>query len=118
MIQLNDFKRQWQLVGNGVIDAVQRVGQSGWYILGQEVEAFESALAQFSTIAELLRSNRVAFAEEVRLNRKAVFLNFLFWAQSDCGSLGASEGLRQEVTGAIRQTWQSKAIEIPLPMNR
>ena len=78
----------------------------------------KSALAQFSTIAELLRSNRVAFAEEVRLNRKAVFLNFLFWAQSDCGSLGASEGLRQEVTGAIRQTWQSKAIEITLPMNR
>lgn len=51
MILQNDFKRQWQLVGDQVIKAVQRVGESGWYILGQEVEAFESALAQFWGLA-------------------------------------------------------------------
>ena len=51
MILQNDFKRQWQAVGSQVIDAVQRVGQSGWYILGQEVEAFESSLAQFWGLA-------------------------------------------------------------------
>jgi dTDP-3-amino-3,4,6-trideoxy-alpha-D-glucose transaminase len=47
MIQQNDFQRQWRVVGNHVLDAVRRVGESGWYILGQEVELFESALARF-----------------------------------------------------------------------
>jgi dTDP-4-amino-4,6-dideoxygalactose transaminase len=47
MILQNDFKRQWQVIGEQVLDAVRRVGASGWYILGHEVEAFEAALAQF-----------------------------------------------------------------------
>jgi dTDP-3-amino-3,4,6-trideoxy-alpha-D-glucose transaminase len=46
MILQNDFKRQWEFVEKSVLDAVRRVGASGWYILGQEVEAFEAALAE------------------------------------------------------------------------
>ena len=45
MIPQNDFKRQWQCIEPAAIRAVQRVGESGWYILGEEVEAFEVALA-------------------------------------------------------------------------
>ena len=41
----NDFKRQWAATSHAVLGAVQRVGASGWYILGQEVEAFERTLA-------------------------------------------------------------------------
>ena len=47
MILQNDFKRQWQEVGDATVEAVGRVGASGWYILGPEVERFEAALAQF-----------------------------------------------------------------------
>lgn len=47
MIQLNDFKRQWAEIGPAARAAVERVGVSGWYILGKEVETFEHALAQF-----------------------------------------------------------------------
>jgi dTDP-4-amino-4,6-dideoxygalactose transaminase len=47
MIRQNDFTRQWEIVGPGVISAVQRVGASGRYILGKEVERFEDALAEF-----------------------------------------------------------------------
>ena len=47
MILQNDFKRQWDEVGDSVLGAVGRVGSSGWYILGKEVERFEKALAQF-----------------------------------------------------------------------
>jgi dTDP-3-amino-3,4,6-trideoxy-alpha-D-glucose transaminase len=43
-VQLNDFKRQWEAAGEEVQRAVARVGRSGWYILGEEVEAFERAL--------------------------------------------------------------------------
>lgn len=46
MIRQNDFSRQWDAVGTKVVNAVQRVGSSGWYILGKEVEAFEQALAE------------------------------------------------------------------------
>lgn len=47
MILQNDFKRQWQVVGQSVLRAVQRVGASGWYILGKEVQAFEAEIARF-----------------------------------------------------------------------
>lgn len=47
MILLNDFKRQWAECGPVVKSAVERVGTSGWYILGQEVDHFEKALAKW-----------------------------------------------------------------------
>jgi dTDP-3-amino-3,4,6-trideoxy-alpha-D-glucose transaminase len=46
-IQPNDFKRQWQCVEEKVLGAVRRVGSSGRYILGTEVDAFEKELAAF-----------------------------------------------------------------------
>jgi len=45
MILQNDFKRQWQDVEDAVLSAVRRVGASGQYILGREVESFEQSLA-------------------------------------------------------------------------
>jgi dTDP-4-amino-4,6-dideoxygalactose transaminase len=45
MILQNDFERQWQDVEQAVLSAVKRVGASGRYILGPEVERFEQALA-------------------------------------------------------------------------
>jgi dTDP-4-amino-4,6-dideoxygalactose transaminase len=44
-VLLNDFRAQWKAVGTEVLAAVDRVGASGWYVLGREVERFESALA-------------------------------------------------------------------------
>lgn len=45
MILQNDFKRQWQAVAGPALQAFQRVGESARYILGDEVAAFENALA-------------------------------------------------------------------------
>jgi dTDP-3-amino-3,4,6-trideoxy-alpha-D-glucose transaminase len=44
-VLLNDFRRQWADVGPDTLGATERVGESGWYILGNEVQAFETALA-------------------------------------------------------------------------
>lgn len=44
-IPMNDFVRQWADTGPAVLDAVRVVGESGWYVLGPEVESFETALA-------------------------------------------------------------------------
>lgn len=41
----NPFQRQWAEISKDVLDAVERVGASGWYVLGKEVSAFEAALA-------------------------------------------------------------------------
>jgi dTDP-4-amino-4,6-dideoxygalactose transaminase len=47
MILQHDFKRQWAEIGPAALAAVERVGASGSYILGREVEAFEGMLAKF-----------------------------------------------------------------------
>ena len=45
MILLNDFKRQWADTRGEVLAALTSVGESGWYVLGGEVQLFEEALA-------------------------------------------------------------------------
>jgi dTDP-3-amino-3,4,6-trideoxy-alpha-D-glucose transaminase len=47
MILLNDFKRQWAEAGPDVMNAVEGVGASGWYVLGQSVDRFERALCSY-----------------------------------------------------------------------
>ena len=44
-IPLNDFRAQWSRHRDEVLAAVERVGASGWLILGDEVRRFEEALA-------------------------------------------------------------------------
>jgi dTDP-4-amino-4,6-dideoxygalactose transaminase len=45
MIPSNDFRRQWEDIRADVIAALERVGGSGWYVLGDQVRIFESVLA-------------------------------------------------------------------------
>ncbi|MFT3837794.1 MAG: DegT/DnrJ/EryC1/StrS family aminotransferase [Myxococcaceae bacterium] len=47
MIGLANFKLQWEHSREAYLAAVERVGQSGWLILGKEVEQFEADLAKF-----------------------------------------------------------------------
>jgi dTDP-4-amino-4,6-dideoxygalactose transaminase len=44
-VSANPFRRQWEECEEAVLAAVRRVGQSGWYILGSEVQSFERSLA-------------------------------------------------------------------------
>lgn len=44
-VLMNDFRRQWAEIGKDTLSATERVGASGWYILGDEVQSFESKLA-------------------------------------------------------------------------
>lgn len=41
----NDFARQWLSLREDALSAVDRVGRSGWLVLGEEVAAFERELA-------------------------------------------------------------------------
>jgi dTDP-4-amino-4,6-dideoxygalactose transaminase len=44
-VQANDFARQWHIIREDAIEAVDRVGRSGWLVLGEEVLEFERGLA-------------------------------------------------------------------------
>jgi dTDP-4-amino-4,6-dideoxygalactose transaminase len=46
MISQNDFQRRWLAIEQAVLNAVRHVGRSGRYILGEQVRAFEAALAK------------------------------------------------------------------------
>jgi dTDP-4-amino-4,6-dideoxygalactose transaminase len=45
MVAANDFVRQWDDIGADALAAVDRVGRSGWLVLGEEVAGFEAELA-------------------------------------------------------------------------
>lgn len=46
-MRANDFERQWADVRDEALAAVDRVGRSGWLVLGEEVRAFEGELAEW-----------------------------------------------------------------------
>lgn len=46
MILMNDFKAEPQKLREAMLSATERVIDSGWYVLGREVEAFEQRWAQ------------------------------------------------------------------------
>jgi dTDP-4-amino-4,6-dideoxygalactose transaminase len=50
-VRANDFERQWNDVREDALDAVDRVGQSGWLVLGEEVRAFEQEFAAWWGVA-------------------------------------------------------------------
>lgn len=45
LVAMNDFQAQWRRIREGTLAAVERVGESGWWILGDEVSSFERELA-------------------------------------------------------------------------
>lgn len=46
-VRANDFQRQWDDVGEEALEAVDRVGRSGWLVLGEEVRGFEEEFAEW-----------------------------------------------------------------------
>jgi dTDP-3-amino-3,4,6-trideoxy-alpha-D-glucose transaminase len=47
MISANDFHRQWLDIQEDALAAFRKVGESGWYVLGDEVRTFEASLAGY-----------------------------------------------------------------------
>ena len=67
MILLNDFPRQWSEVSSRVLEMVQRVGTSGRYMLGPEVDEFERALAEYWGVAHVVGVGNGMDALEIAL---------------------------------------------------
>ena len=47
MIPFNNFKLHYQNIKPSLDQAIARVMESGWYVLGKEVESFENEFSKF-----------------------------------------------------------------------
>ena len=72
---MNDFRRQWRDTREEALRAFAAVGESGWYIMGRELEEFEHALAttphefefyQVMRLLEALHATRPRFGRSAR----------------------------------------------------
>ena len=81
-------------------------------LLGKDV------VRQFVTLSKKCDYSRMDFVCEVSTNRKAVFLNFLFWAQFDFTPLGVDTQQRDSTIAHIREAWEFNHIGTPLPACR
>ena len=74
------------------------------------------AVAQFVAMAKTWYYSRMDFVCEVATNRKAVYLNFLFWAQFDFTNAGVNQGQKDSTIESIREAWKFNNIDVPLPV--
>ena len=64
---MNDFKAESKKMKDAVIKAAQRVVDSGWYILGEEVEKFENQWAQICGVSHAVGVGNGMDAIEIAL---------------------------------------------------
>ena len=75
----------------------------------------KDAFEQFVAMAKTWDDSRMDFVCEVSTNRKAVYLNFLFWANFDFSAQGIDAQRKESTIAHIREAWDLNHIEIPLP---
>ncbi|MDG2198768.1 MAG: DegT/DnrJ/EryC1/StrS family aminotransferase [SAR324 cluster bacterium] len=90
MILMNDFKAESKFLKEEMLAAVSRVIDSGWYVLGREVEAFERGWAEVCGVSHtvgvgngmdaieiILRSLQIGPGDEVITTPMTAFATFL-----------------------------------------
>jgi hypothetical protein len=75
----------------------------------------KDVVSQFVTMSRTWDYSRMDFVCEVSTNRKAMFLNFLFWAQFDFTALGVGQPQRDAIIMKLREAWDFNQIDVPLP---
>ena len=75
----------------------------------------KDATAQFVTLCKLWNDSTFDVGCEVSANRKAVYLNCLFWATHDFSQYGLSKRQQEEFIGNLRKIWDFNHLELPLP---
>ncbi|HET7108831.1 MAG TPA: hypothetical protein VFI38_18600 [Candidatus Acidoferrum sp.] len=76
----------------------------------------KEAAAQFVTLVKLWDYSSFDVSCEVSANRKAVFLNYLFWSQHDFSELGISAPQRESALSHLKAIWEFHGIKVPLPI--
>jgi hypothetical protein len=76
----------------------------------------KDAVSQFVSMSKTFDYCTMDFVCQVSANRKAVYLNFLFWAQFDFTALGIEQPQRDAIIEKVREAWDFNHIEVPLPL--
>ena len=74
----------------------------------------KNAVEQFKKLAGIL--DFAEFSAEVSANRKAVFLNCLFWLKAGLSVLGCTSEQRFLFFTKLGKAWEANKIEVPLPV--
>jgi len=74
-----------------------------------------SVVQQFIAMCKTWDYSRMDFVCEVSTNRKAMYLNFLFWAQFDFSDVGIEPPQRDVIIGKLAEAWEFNHIPVPLP---
>jgi hypothetical protein len=75
----------------------------------------KDAVEQFVAMAKTWDYSRMDFVCEVSTNRKAVYLNFLFWANFDFSAEGIDAHQKESTIAHILEASDFNHIETPLP---
>lgn len=73
------------------------------------------AKGQFVVLARSLDYSRMDFTLEISVNRKAVYLNCAFWAESDFAQYGVNAEVKAATLAGLRDSWAQSRIEPVLP---
>ncbi len=99
----------------GVESAYFGTGYRGWV-----PESFglknKDAVQQFVSLFKSWDYSTMDFTCEVSANRKAIFLNFLFWTQYDFTPFGIDDEQRDATAARLSEAWAFNHIEVPLPL--
>jgi hypothetical protein len=75
----------------------------------------KDAIEQFVAMAKTWDYSWMDFVCEVSTNRKAAYLNLLFWIQFDFTAHGVDTQQREATIAHLREAWEFNHIEVPLP---
>ena len=77
--------------------------------------AGKSAEQQFVILARNWDYSRMDFTLEISANRKAVYLNCLFWVEHDFSKVGISAELTSAALAGVKEAWNWRRISPELP---
>jgi hypothetical protein len=83
------------------------------YVPGEHRLKGQNAAEQFTTLSGIVDFGE--FASEISVNRKAVFLNCLYWLKADASGPGDDKAKHLLFTRLIK-AWKANEIGVPLPV--
>lgn len=75
----------------------------------------KDATDQFVALYKTWDYSTFDVACEISANRKAVFINWLFWSRHDFSKSGISKEQRGTLLRNLKQCWEFNHIEVPVP---
>ncbi|HWF12786.1 MAG TPA: hypothetical protein VG272_03555, partial [Candidatus Acidoferrales bacterium] len=73
-----------------------------------------NAIEQFSALSKM--AGQEDFSSQVSVHRKAIFMNCLFWLNTDISNLPCTKEQRDTFLTALVNAWEADSIGVPLPI--